>query len=287
MAEKPRRRSRVTSGPVPLPTPVPGRGQKWPTALTHIAPNIVEVRGYPLDELMGRLTFGESIYLLLRGEVPSPSIGNLFGAVLVASLDHGVTPPSTLTALNVATTGAPLKDCVAAGILGFGARRGGDVASCLRFLQEGLGFSDKVSLDEAARQSIAPYVHRGVLPPGFGHRIHTRDPRAARLLQMAHEYDLSAEHCRFIRIAERVLSERSEQQDQPVHINLDGAIAAVCGDLGFEPEIAGGLFIIARVPGLLAHAAEEQARQPALRQIDPAEHVYDGPSRRRLPDTRR
>jgi citrate synthase len=273
---------------IPGPAHHAGRSAQWPTALTRIAPNVVEVRGYPLDELMGRLTFGEAIYLLLRGEVPSPSIGKLFDAVLVASLDHGVTPPSTVSALNVATSGAPLKDCVAAGVLGFGARHGGDVGSCLRFLQEGLGLGrDDVPSDEAARESIATYVARGVLPPGLGHRIHTRDPRAARLLQMAHEFDLGAEYCHFIRLVERVINERPERQGQPVCINLDGAIAAVCGDLGFDPEIAAGLFIIARVPGLLAHAAEEQTRHPSLRQIDPSNHVYDGPSRRRLPDTRR
>ena len=45
---------------------------QWKTALTRIEPNKILMRGYPLDEIMGRLTFGESIYLLLMGEVPSP-----------------------------------------------------------------------------------------------------------------------------------------------------------------------------------------------------------------------
>ena len=35
---------------------------KWRTALTCIEPNKILVRGYPLDEVMGRLTFGEAIY---------------------------------------------------------------------------------------------------------------------------------------------------------------------------------------------------------------------------------
>ena len=46
---------------------------KWRTALTCIEPNKILMRGYPLDEIMGRLTFGEAIYLLLMGEVPSPA----------------------------------------------------------------------------------------------------------------------------------------------------------------------------------------------------------------------
>ena len=70
----------------------------WRTALTCIEPNKILVRGYPLDEIMGRLTFGEAIYLLLVGEVPSPAIGSLMEAMLVSFIDHGATPPSPMAA---------------------------------------------------------------------------------------------------------------------------------------------------------------------------------------------
>ena len=107
--------------------PRPPSAEQWHSALTDIAPNKILIRGYPLDEMMGRLGFAEAVYLLLMGELPTPSIGKMFDAILVSSIDHGVTPPSTLAARNVATSGAPLKDCVAAGILGFGPHHGGDV----------------------------------------------------------------------------------------------------------------------------------------------------------------
>ena len=99
------------------------RGQRrvsddsWRTGLTSIEPNKILVRGYPLDEIMGRLTFGETIYLLLMGECPTPGIGRLMEAMLVSFIDHGATPPSTLAARNTATTGASLRACVAARIL--------------------------------------------------------------------------------------------------------------------------------------------------------------------------
>src|SRR5580765_7044613 len=103
--------------------------ERWQSSLTEISPNKILVRGYPLDEMMGRLGFAEAVYLLLMGELPTVSIGRMLNAVLVSSLDHGVTPPSTLAARNVATSGAPLKDCVAAGILAFGPHHGGDIES--------------------------------------------------------------------------------------------------------------------------------------------------------------
>src|ERR1044071_9460581 len=113
-------------------------GERWQSSLTSIAPNAILIRGYPVDEMMGRLSFAEAVYLLLMGELPTAAIGRMLNAVLVSSLDHGVTPPSTLDAGNVATSGAPLKDCVAAGVLAFGPHHGGDIESCMRFLDGGL-----------------------------------------------------------------------------------------------------------------------------------------------------
>lgn len=279
--------ARRRPGPTEARSQIPG-SKGWATAITRIAPNEIEIRGYPVDELMGRLSFSEAIYLLLRGELPTRDIGKLFGAVLVSSIDHGVTPPSTLAARNVATTGGPLRDSVAAGVVGFGRLHGGDIESCLRFLQEGLAIRRTgASYEASARQVLAKWFERAPAPPGFGHRIHSRDPRAARLLQMAHELELDGEHCALLRVVDRVLNTDPERVDHPLPVNVDGAIAAICGDLGFEPEIANGLFIVARVPGLLAHAAEERARQAPMRQIDPRDHRYDGPGRRRLPETRK
>src|SRR6476620_5710559 len=160
--------------------------ERWQSALTEIAPNKILIRGYPLDEEIERRGFAEAVYLLLMGELPTPAIGRMLNAVLVSSIDHGVTPPSTLAARNVATSGAPLKDCVAAGILAFGPHHGGDIESCMRFLDVGLTLvrSGK-TMKEAADVIIRECAAANEPPPGFGHRFHTRDPRAARLFQMA------------------------------------------------------------------------------------------------------
>src|SRR5262245_31427805 len=138
---------------------------RWKTALTSIAPNAILIRGYPVDEMMGRLSFADAVYLLLMGELPPPAIGRMLNAVLVSSLDHGVTPPSTLAARNVATSGAPLKDCVAAGILAFGPHHGGDIESCTRFLDAGLTLVRAGrSAQDAAETIVNDYVRDGQIP---------------------------------------------------------------------------------------------------------------------------
>jgi citrate synthase len=259
---------------------------KWRTALTGIEPNKILMRGYPVDELMGRLTFGEAIYLLMMGEVPSPGIGRVMEAMLVSFIDHGATPPSTLAARNTATSGAPLRACVAAGVLGFGRHHGGDIESCMQFLDAGLEMVRAgATYKEAAERIVQRCLDAHEPLPGFGHRFHTRDPRAARLFQMTLELELEAEHIQMIRAVELVLHEHPHGRTLPV--NIDGAIAAVCGDVGIPPAIANALFIISRVPGIAAHAEEERVRQPPMRQIDPKDHIYDGPSERRLPERRK
>jgi citrate synthase len=261
---------------------------RWQSAITSIAPNKILIRGYPLDEMMGRLGFAEAVYLLLMGELPTPAIGRMLNAVLVSSIDHGVTPPSTLAARSVATSGAPLKDCVASGILAFGPHHGGDIESCMLFLDKGLSLvRSGRTLQQAAETIVDECLKDGEAPPGFGHRYHSRDPRAARLFQMALELELEGEHVRLIRSAERIAMARQEEFGRPLPVNVDGAIAAISADLGFAYELGNAIFLISRLPGLIAHAHEERTRQAPMRQIDPKDYEYDGAHERRLPQGRK
>jgi len=248
----------------------------------------VLVRGYPLDEMMGRVGFGDAIYLLLVGELPTPSVSRMISAILVSSVDHGAMPPSTQVSRNVATTGAPLRAAVAAGVLSFGTYHGGDVEACMDLLDTGLALvREGKSYQDAAREIVRRKIDAGERVPGLGHRLHTHDPRAIKLLQMAYELDLEGEHIRLMRVVDTTLAEALGADHPRIHVNVDGAIAAICGDLGLDHEFGNALFIISRVPGLIAHAHEEKLRERPMRQIDPKNHEYDGPPERRLPQTRK
>jgi citryl-CoA lyase len=260
----------------------------WKTAITRIEPNKVLVRGYLLDELMGRVSFADAIYLLLAGELPTPSVSRLISAILVSSVDHGAMPPSTVVARNVATTGAPLRAAVAAGVLSFGSYHGGDVEGCMEMLDAGLALvRDGHSYQDAAEAMVQRKLDVGERVPGLGHRLHSRDPRAQKLLQMAYELDLEGEHIRLMRLIDRALAAALGPSAEDIHINVDGAIAGICGDLGLDREFGNALFIISRVPGLIAHAHEERLRERPMRRIDPSSTVYDGHGERRLPEHRK
>jgi citrate synthase len=253
---------------------------EWASAVTSIAPNEIRVRGYRLDELMGRVSFGEAVYLVLRGELPRPAVGRLMEAMLVASIDHGVTPPSTLSARNAATTGAPLNACIAAGALAVNRHHGGAVEDCMRLLGRAAA---RVQAGESAAAAagvlIADEKAAGRRLPGFGHRVHTDDPRSRRLLTLAKETGAAGPH---LVVAEAIAAALTAS-GKALPLNVDGAIAAVLADLGFAAELANGFFILARTAGWMAHVDEELAREKPMRRIDQQACGYDGPAPRGLP----
>src|SRR5213082_1238888 len=89
----------------------------WNTAVTRVVSFFEQKTAYDIAELMGHVSFGAAVHVILTGELPSPAIGRLMDAILVASIDHGATPPSALAARTVASTGATLSAAVAAGIM--------------------------------------------------------------------------------------------------------------------------------------------------------------------------
>lgn len=253
----------------------------WKTAVTEVKPNSISVRGYPVDELMGTITFSQAIYLVLKGEMPSPEVGRLIDAIFVSSIDHGASPPSVLTARTVMSTGAELNSAVAAGVLAISRYHGGAIEEGMKLFFEIAGRMSTKGMNEedASKEVLLEMKERNQRASGFGHRIHTQDPRTVKLFALAEELGLAGRHIRIARVVEDVLA---QQLGRPLPINVDGAIAAALCDLDIPPVIGNAFFIIARVPGLVAHVHEEKSRMKPMRKIHPQDYEYDGPRERKI-----
>ncbi len=256
-------------------------GQTWKTAITKIEPNKVAVRGYPIDQLMGRISFGEMVYLVLKGELPSPEIGRLMDAILVSSVDHGATPPSALAARTVASGGAPLTTAIAGGIMTINRHHGGAIEGCMKVLHELVAYKQEKGLDAqtAAREKMAEYRAKKMRVPGYGHRVHTDDPRTKRLFALAEETGVAGE---YVEMAHALRQAMKETLGRDLPMNVDGGIAAVLCELGFPPELGNGFFAISRTVGLTAQVYEETTRERPMRKISPDAQEYDGPPEREL-----
>lgn len=134
------------------------------------------------------------------------------------------------------------------------------------------------SWEEVADELLGEFRAEKKRVPGLGHRIHSDDPRTRRLFTLAEEAGVSGAGVQAMSSLARGLA----RQGKNLPINVDGALAALLVDLEFDPSVANAFFIMARVPGLVAHVREEVERQRPMRRVDPEQHEYDGPAARSM-----
>jgi len=251
------------------------KGETWETAVTKVEPNKLLLRGYRIDELMGRINFAQGVFLALKGELPRDEEAKMLDAMLVSSVDHGATPPSCLAARTIASTGAPLNTALAGGILAISRYHGGAIEDSMRIIQEAVRRKREIhnTQEEMASIIVREYREKHKRLPGFGHRIHTRDPRTIKMFQIASDLGIAGE---YVEMAKAIEGSIEKSSGKRLPINVDGAIAALLCEMEFPPELANAFFIMARIPGLVAHVYEEQTRMKPMRHINSKDHEYDG-----------
>ena len=88
----------------------------WSTSIIDMKPGIIRMRGYPIQELIGNVSFPSMIWLLTRGELPSPAEARLLEAALVASVDHGPHAPSIAISRIAVSCGLQLNNAMASAV---------------------------------------------------------------------------------------------------------------------------------------------------------------------------
>ena len=241
----------------------------WRTSLSAVEPNKILIRGYRVEDLMARCSFGDIIYLTFKGNLPDGNQGRMIEMIVVSSTDHSLLAPSIDATRFVASGGVPLQASVAAGIISLGDHHGGAIEQCAQFLQEA------VKTGETAASIVARFRSRNQRVPGFGHPWHDRDPRTIALIAKAKEWKIAAFH---LALVEAIAAELK------IPPNIDGVISGLISDMEIPWQYGRAFFIIPRVVGLAAHAVEETTRERPFRVIDINDVTYDGPPERNLPE---
>lgn len=244
--------------------------KKWKTSIAGIVDGETIIHGYKITDLIDKVNFTDAIFLELKGEMPTEKERAMLDAILISTIDNGMGPPSVTNARNSSSAGNPVQAAVAAGILGVGEYHGGAIEECARLLQLGL----------SAEKLFEKVVSSGDRIPGFGHKIYKdEDPRATQIFEKAKELGFFGEYCELVKEVEKVMEEKKGKK---IVINVDGAIAAVVSDMGFDWRLGKGFFIIGRVVGLIAHIFEETLREKPFRRIPTEEIEYDGTPQRKI-----
>jgi citrate synthase len=239
---------------------------KFTTSITKVNQGKEIIHGVPLEKLVQEKSFAENIFFLLRGQMPNEKEAVVFNAVLSSAIDHGPGTASAMTARIVASAKNSLHVAVSAGILAMGERHGSAIEGAARFLRENAG-------NEKIEQMVVELKNKKVRLAGFGHAVLQRDNRTTVLLQVAKEQGFFGQHCQLAIKTEEALNKVSSKK---LPLNIDGAMAAVLLDMGFSPEIMKGIFIIARVPGLVAQASEELSHDTGLKRLEEEDIEYIG-----------
>ncbi|MBN1355222.1 hypothetical protein JXA40_03020 [bacterium] len=254
-------------------------------ALGRFARYLAGILGHEnvLDQAGPDTSFTSVIYGALTGERDTdPDRTRLIEAMITASVDHGVTPPSAQATLIAASARSSYEMSVAVGVGAITDVHGGAGSKAAGFFRQCVSKSsaEKIDLETATRLTVEDCMRQGRRIEGLGHRVHTQDPRRDVLWNLSESFGLAGPCVKISKLITGIF-----HQVRAIHlpINVDGVIGAIVADLGLPEDLAKVLFIFGRVAGLSAHYFEEIASQAPMRSISFAEAVYKGRKDRSFP----
>ena len=224
------------------------------------------VRGYDLnEELMGKITFAQMVYLMLVGRMPNAEEGRMIDTMLIVLVDHGMTTGALAARLTYHSAPEALQGAVAAAILGAGSVHLGSSEYCAKMLHDALPPDSKeTDLDAIAGKVVEKLLANKQLIPGIGHGIHTQgDPRAEKLFEVAQQTKVYGRYCDLLKKIGKLSEDRLGRR---LPVNVTGAIGAISMDMGLPWQMAKSFAILGRALGGIAHVGEE-VRRPIARGI--------------------
>ncbi|MBL8704508.1 MAG: citryl-CoA lyase [Rhodospirillales bacterium] len=259
----------------------------WATSIIDMKPGQIRLRGYPIEQLIGNVSYVETVWMMLRGELPSKAQAALLEAALVAAVDHGPQAPAVAIARMAVTAGNDLNHALGSGINVLGDVHGGAGQQAMEIYQAIHARMDMgAALEQAVDDELTAFFAHTKHLPGFGHRFHPVDPRAPRLMALVEDAAKAGtvtDDYRWIGLAVEAALARKTKRQLPM--NIDGATAVIFCALGFPAPLGRGLFLLSRAVGLLAHAWEEMNQGTRIKGPLPAGwlYAYTGPPKRDVP----
>lgn len=237
---------------------------EFKTSISKMTDDDHIIRGEKLSDLIATSNFSDAIYLILRGEKPTEAQSKVFTAMLVSVIDHGMGTASSMTARFAASGGNTVNSSIAAGVLALGDYHGGAIEKAMEQLTE----------VKDAKQFVTDALANKKTIYGFGHKIYKdSDPRVAQVLSVCEKAGFKSTNIELVQVIEK---EIEAQKGKKIVLNIDGLMAAILLEMGFNPLQGKGLFVIARTPGLTAQVVEELQSDDHVRRIDEDKIDYEG-----------
>jgi citrate synthase len=249
----------------------------WKTAVSEIGRNKITIRGYPLAELSGRVSYTDAIVLCLRGELPEQVESDCINAMFTAAMDHQFLNTTALAARVVVSANPDPVAGIAAGVLSFGQVTAGVPSYVVRMIDGYYSEADDADARLAAAvRLVDEFRQRGDRIYGFGHPLHDMVEghftfRSKLLYDRVEEAGLRMDgKLGFYLDAHSAFLERVGRE---IPINVDGIMGAVFAELGYDPLEVHALAPFTMLPGIVAHVVEEIRDGVPLRIVPDSEYV--------------
>jgi len=213
--------------------------------------------GYDVyGDILGKASWIEYLYLLFRGERPSPQQIKLLEGLAVALANPGMRDHSVHAAMSGGAGGSTNASCLMAALAVGAGQMGG-----AREVYHAMEYWRQCRLDIAAWQNLIlnpPQQERIDIwpvmehPPGFDpHGASCATPVRQTLLHLSK--CSPGDHLPWLQ-EQRGAIERVAK----IPLAMSGVAAATFSDLEFTPEQAEMMYLLLRLPGAAVHALEQQ-----------------------------
>lgn len=239
--------------------------EKAVSNISRVTHDSVHIHGIDLIGLLGNVNLGDFAFLEIFKRLPDERESTVFNMLVVALVEHGLTPSALATRLTYLGAPESIQGAVSAGLLGLGntfvGSMEGSARVCQAFMAEDPSSSD---IEAAAERIIMQHREQKKAIPGIGHPIHKpRDPRADKLMEIAIEQGFDDTP---IRLMQAISAQASKQFNKTLPVNVTGAIGAIATAMNIDWKITRGLGVMARAIGLVGHILEE-TRNPTAQKI--------------------
>lgn len=205
-------------------------------------------------DLLGRYSWNDLFFLLLKGELPSDKESSLLNLIMASLINPGPKDWAIVAAMTASVSQTTVGNSLLTGISALQGRYNGGL--CIEKSME--MFRDaqlRVAEGESLSEFLPPLEKQYPDLPGYGHDRSERDKKAIRGVELIKGMNGNGA---FLDLAVEMEKEFAARKN--IWLTMPGVAAAVFLDLGFEPIAGHGLFIIASLPGVLAHVVEQMRK---------------------------
>jgi citrate synthase len=253
---------------------------QWVSEVAYKNVHRIVSRGYDTTELMEEgYGMTDVLFVDFQARIPSVEEDQMLNYVMIMALEDGLSAPAAMSRL-VAQSKTFLTQACGASIHAFGHAYGAYSAFGNRLLDELKNGNENGQDMNVIAQDI---VDNNLDDESLGvSNLMLKDPAAKRMIARAEKLGVAGE---YITLMKLIVEKAQAASDEPIDIDMLGAMGSVMMDLGFTAEATWAILAVTRSFAAGAHFIEEIERNEyrKLGQVLTPKEMYDGEADRPVP----